>query len=96
MAKSPFSSAGGGSADSSPYSEARANGGRTCTKADGGAAVKAEARKGGNLGQIDGATSKRARGGKVTKAAIEKAEASPSPKLRSAAMKAERAKGYDK
>jgi hypothetical protein len=93
MAKSPFSSAGGGSADSSPYSEARANGGRTCTKADGGAAVKAEARKGGNLGQIDGATSKRARGGKVT---IEKAEASPSPKLRSAAMKAERAKGYDK
>jgi hypothetical protein len=93
MAKSPFSSAGGGSADSSPYSEARANGGRTCTKADGGAAVKAEARKGGNLGQIDGATSKRARGGK---ASIEKVEASPSPRVRSAAMKAERAKGYDK
>ena len=93
MAKSPFSSAGGGSADTSPYSEARARGGRTCAKADGGSAVKAEARKGGNLGQIDGATSKRARGGKV---AIEKAEASPSPKVRAAAMKMERAKGYDK
>lgn len=34
MAKSPFSSAGGGSADTSPYSEARARGGRC--KADGG------------------------------------------------------------
>ena len=28
MAKSPFSSAGGGNADTSPYSEARKNGGR--------------------------------------------------------------------
>ena len=86
MAKSPFSSAGGGNADTSPYSM-RANGG----------GVKAPARDDkSNLGQIDGAATKRARGGKVGKAAIEKAEASPSPKVRAAVMKAERAKGYDK
>lgn len=35
MAKSPFSSAGGGSADTSPYSEARSRGGRAC-RANGG------------------------------------------------------------
>lgn len=90
MAKSPFSSAGGGSADSSPYSMARARGGRC--KADGGAAVKAEARKGGNLGQIDGATSKRKRGGSV-KEKIEKAEESSNPKTRKAAFKAEEEAG---
>ena len=33
MAKSPFSSAGGGSADTSPYSECRKNGGRLNLKA---------------------------------------------------------------
>jgi hypothetical protein len=45
MAKSPFSSAGGGSADTSPYSEARSRGGRAC-RANGGsvkALEKAEA-----------------------------------------------------
>lgn len=85
MAKSPFSSAGGGNADTSPYSM-RANGG----------GVKAPARDDkSNLGQIDGAV-KRARGGKVSKAAVEKAEASSSPKVRAAAMKTERAKGWDK
>jgi hypothetical protein len=82
MAKSPFSSAGGGSADTSPYSEARARGGRTC-RADGGG-VKAEARKGGNLGQIDG----RKNGGRLEK--LEKAEMSSNPKVRKAAMKAEK------
>lgn len=35
MARSPFSSAGGGNADGSPYSEARSKGGRTC-RANGG------------------------------------------------------------
>jgi hypothetical protein len=65
MAKSPFSSAGGGSADTSPYSEARSRGGRAC-RANGGSV------KGGDL------------------AALEKAEASPNPKTRKAAMKAEK------
>jgi hypothetical protein len=72
MAKSPFSSAGGGNADTSPYSM-RANGG----------GVKASAKAGGNIGQIDG----KKNGGALAK--LEKAEASPNPKTRKAAMKAE-------
>lgn len=90
MAKSPFSSAGGGSADTSPYSMARARGGRC--KADGGSAL-AEATDGRkSIGQIDGATSKRKRGGSV-KAKIEKAEESSNPKTRKAAFKAEEKAG---
>lgn len=90
MAKSPFSSAGGGSADSSPYSMARARGGRC--KADGGD-VKAEATDGRkSIGQIDGAMSKRKRGGSV-KAKIEKDEESSNPKTRKAAFKAEEKAG---
>jgi hypothetical protein len=75
---------------------ARARGGRC--KADGGSmttdgkATMTEARKGGNLGQIDGATTKRKRGGSV-KAKIEAAEESPNPATRKAAFKAENKAG---
>jgi hypothetical protein len=91
MAKSPFSSAGGGSADTSPFSMQRARGGRC--KADGGN-VMAEAKDGRrSIGKIDGAESKRKRGGSV-KAKIEKAEESSDPATRKAAFKAEKKAGY--